>query len=175
MIAYHIDRANSLHSGQEISLIDNHSFMSSRLFDGKVSNHGEHYSALCWRENLPSFIIEYGFELVRQKFFPNCISRYQSFFALKCIDDLIYWPEFINPEFKIYEIEFDHNNFQEFDAGFLRGGPNLSNNMEWSPQASFEYAFRYWSGDHCDQPQPELLIIPPVTIKAQKHLSIDLI
>lgn len=174
MIAYHVDRTNRLHIGQKITLTDDHSFMSSKCFEHKISNHGRNYLDTCWGANLPSFIIEYGFELVRQKFFPDCISRYQSFFALRCINDLIYWPELLNPEFKIYEIEFDHNNIQELDAAFLNGGPNLNSDLEWSPQTSFEFAFRYWNGEHCDKPKPELLILPPVTVKAQKHLSISL-
>lgn len=84
MIAYHIDRTNSLQPGQEITLIDNYSFMSCNLFECKVSRHGNRYLSDCENDlNFSSFLIEHELELVRQKFFPESPSRLQSFFCLK--------------------------------------------------------------------------------------------
>lgn len=175
MIAYHIDRCNSLHIGQEITLDTHNSNMSSHLFNSKVSKHGAAYLNVCHAPELCSYMIEYEFELIRQRFFPNCISRYQSFFALKNIEDIICWSNFLSPGFKVYEIEFFHDNYQLFDAFHLRGGPDLNNNLSWAPELAFDSAFHYWSGEYSQSPQPELLILPPLTIKAEKHLSIDLI
>ncbi len=175
MIAYHIDRFNSLHIGQEITLKTHDSNLSSRLFNSKVSKHGADYLNSCYAPDFCSFMIEYEFELIRQKFFPHCISRYQSFFALKNIEDIVCWSNFLSPDFKVYEIEFFHNNYQLFDASHLRGGPDLNNNLLWEPEPAFDSAIQYWSGEYSQSPQPELLILPPLTIKAEKHLSIDLI
>ncbi len=175
MIAYHIDRYNSLHIGQDINLFTYTSNMSSRLFNNKVSKHGANYLDKCYAPDLCSFLIEYEYELIRQRFFPNCISRYQSFFALKNIEDIVCWSNFLSPDFKVYEIEFFHDNYQLFDTSHLKGGPDLNNNLLWAPEPTFDSAFHYWSGEYSQSPQPELLILPPLTIKAEKHLSIDLI
>ena len=174
MIAYHIDRYNSLHTGQEITLDTRDSNISSCLFDGKVSKHGAAYLNACCASDFCSFMIEYEFELIRQSFFPHNISRYQSFFAFKNIEDIIYWPEFLVSGYKIYEVEFFHDNCKSYDASYLIGGPNFNNDLCWVPSITFDSAFRYWNGEVSLTPKPELLIQPPLTIKAEKRLSIGL-
>ena len=138
MIAYHIDRYNSLHTGQEITLDTRDSNISSCLFDGKVSKHGAAYLNACCASDFCSFMIEYEFELIRQSFFPHNISRYQSFFAFKNIEDIIYWPEFLVSGYKIYEVEFFHDNCKSYDASYLIGGPNFNNDLCWVPSITFD-------------------------------------
>lgn len=174
MIAYHIDRSGKLQEEQIISFSNYSSDISTQLFDGKVSEHGKRYLTECFAPDLVPFIIEYEFELIRQSSFPERFSRYQSFFALESIEDLIYWPELFKPEFKIYEIEFHHNNVQKLDASFLKGGPDLNFNLHWDPNWTFNAAMQYWNGQTSEKPKPELLILPPVTVKTEKRLSIGL-
>lgn len=176
MIAYHIDRNNLLSEGQQIYLQKNHSKLSDCLFGGSVSQHGINYLSDSYGLNTVSSLIEYEFELVRRNLFPDHISRYQCFFALENISDVLSWISFLDPghPYRIFEIEFNHENYHKYDASFLFGAPNLNDNFHWSPQIAFENAIHYWSGSICKIPQPELLIMPPVTIKSEKHLTIGL-
>lgn len=174
MIAYHIDRCDLLFPGQTITLSPNPSLMASSLFsESRVSKHGEKYLGDCFAPELGSYLIEYNYELVRQKFFPYCISRFQSFFALERIEDILHWPEFLSSPFKLLEIEILHTNFQKFDASFLAGAPNLIYNLFWSPQQTFDNSLKYWNGEFSSSPKPELLILPPVIVKNEIPLTID--
>lgn len=184
MIAYHIDRTCSLTPSQIIELAPyphengSFSFMSKKFFQGNVSHHGFQYLADASLSSLPSTnesIIEYTTELVRQSFFPEMPSRFQSFFALETIEDLLTWKDFLlTPDAKIFEIEFKEEQCVKLDSAFLPNALYSTNTLAFSPSQNFEDAYKYWSMCHTEAPRYELLITPPVTIRNEKHLSISL-
>lgn len=172
MIAYHVDRSNSLYEGQIITLnkfenID--SFILRKMFPEGISYHGTHYldeSVQNKDGNQPSFyILEYELELIRSAYFPNLISRYQAFFALEKLNDIKEWYGILNEDCTIWEIEFDENNYIKRDSNLLI--PPLSfndNQCTFSPNESFRYGYAYWQGLNCENPRYELLIKPPIRI-----------
>lgn len=172
MIAYHLDRFHSLHEGQTVTLSSCPSCASTHLFNGNVSIHGQKYLSDCYANDFNSYFIEYTFELVRQKYFPQCLSRFQSFFALEHPEDILLWPELLVPTPIIWEIEIPHENFQKFDANLLLGAPCFNSAPAWSPEEAFSSALRYWNGEFSTTPKPELLIQLPVTVKTVKRFSI---
>lgn len=122
MIAYHIDRANSLSAGQIINYEPNFNSVAA-LFEDKITKHGVHYLDPCSDNEIVSFAIEHEFELIRQRLFPNRISRFQSFFALEDATDILYWPDLLSGAYKIWEIEFSHPNYEKHDAYFFTWWP----------------------------------------------------
>lgn len=181
MIAYHISRTDSLQEGQIISLFkypksdDSFSFMAETLFDGVVSQHGILYIGdVGINEHLPHLIesgIEFELELIRRGLFPNKLSRFQSFYALESLSDLSSWmPLFKNYDYHIWEIEFNHMDYEKHDASLM---PHFHNyNYPYSPSLNFQWAYKYWSGESGKNPMYELLIKPPVLIKREIHQPI---
>lgn len=175
MIAYHIDRTNSLSECQTIfsATIFNES-ISSTLFGGFISQHGAHYLTDCSDKNdFCSYQIEFEYELIRRSLFPHCFSRFQSMFALKRIDDLRFWKSLKNPSYRIFEIEFDDSACQEYDASFLKGGPIWDNRFFWSPTSTLYNAINYWRGERSECPLTELLIMGSIFIKKEICLPND--
>lgn len=182
MIAYHVDRLNSLSVGQTIELLNRtyedsaYSFAASMLFNSQLTSHGNAY---IHDSNSPGgadticSIIEYETELVRQLYFPHMFSRFQSFFAVETLDDLFSWNScLISPEYKVYQVKFDDCNYQKLDASLLPNGLIDVENFIFSPSLNFQRAYNYWSQQSSDAPQYELLIKPPVFIEKEIHLSI---
>ena len=172
MKAYHIDRNNSLFEGQIIELNkfeDVDSFILRKMFPEGISYHGCHYldeSAQNIENNSPSFyILEYELELIRTAYFPNLISRYQSFFALETLDNIKEWSGILNEDCTIWEVEFDDNNYIKCDSNLLYPALNIKDNqITFSANNSFQYGYAYWQGLSSKNPRYELLIKPPVKI-----------
>lgn len=172
MIAYHIDRTNSLTEGQIVRLfpvISEYPFMAHKMFPNGISVHGFHYineKVQHEGDNSPAFYtLEYELELIRRCYFPNLPSRYQSFFALESPDDIILWKNMFPSDCTIWEVEFDEEQCIKRDARLLT--PSISLNVP-KPYASisesFYYCGLYWDGHFTDNPLPELLVVPPVKI-----------
>lgn len=174
MIAYHIDRSGTLFPGQTITLQSSATPLAAEFLGGVVSKHGERYLQDCDAHNLSSFMIEYEYELIRASLFSHRISRFQSFFAVEKAEDLVSWIGLFASPHRIFEVEFSHKNYQLLDGSYLTGGVDLSQNLYYSSQTSFESALHYWNGDFSSKPQPELLILPPVTVVREVHLTIGL-
>lgn len=179
MIAYHIDRTNSLSKGQIIDLFqypkskDSFSFMAETLFNGYISKHGYFYlSDVGFDDQYPPLAascIEMELELIRRSFFPEKLSRFQSFFAFESLNSLSAWmPFFKSYNCRLWEIEFFHAHYEKHDAGLI---PHFhSDDRPYSPSLTFQCGYEYWSGKFSKNPIYELLIKPPVLIKQEIHL-----
>ena len=105
----------------------------------------------------------------------NCLSRFQSIFALESVDEFQSWPELTDGPYRIFEIEVSYLP-QHFDSMWLRGGMTFcSTENNWhfgfSPAKNAEIAFHYWSGDLSDTPRIEYLLSAPVRIGRIVHSS----
>lgn len=171
MQAYHIDRSNTLTSGQIINLTPspNPSFLENCLFPNGVSYHGFHYldeSVQNMGGNKPAYyVMEFELELIRRCFFPKLPSRFQSFFALKSLDELGKWAGILNASSTIWLIEFDESQSVSLDSNLLI--PTLEKHETedvFSPQNSFFYYYCYWNNCYSPNPRLELLIKPPIKV-----------
>ena len=93
MIVYHIDRNNTLKEGLEIQLKllnNSNNFFVQTLFPDGLSMHGLHYVDETLQHNQGNlaeyYSLEYEYELVRRIYFSKLPSRFQSFFALRNLD-----------------------------------------------------------------------------------------
>ncbi|NLY20704.1 MAG: hypothetical protein GXZ08_05435 [Tissierellia bacterium] len=173
---YHVDRANTLKLDDTISLTDYETILSivkqdamapalKMLYPDGLSNHGMQY-ALCGKMDFNSHLIEQIFELLRLKYFPNKVSRFQSIFAfsnyedarvfcdseLKKADESCTTPD---SKFSIYKIEWSHDNFQEHDMKLLSGTTVIN---------SYQNALSYWEGTISQNSVIEILVKPPIKI-----------
>lgn len=172
---YHIDKDNSLLVGETLSLIpfDRISNAPTRvdisklnILDG-LSHHGQKYlcSVLNRYSDKNSTDIELVFELIRQLYFPNCISRFQSIFCCPSIDDLQkFWWDIATSSYcsHIVTMSVPDGCYSKHDASFLNLGGH--NGHCYSNLVSIERAFHYWNGDMSSNPQIEYLVKLPVTI-----------
>lgn len=186
MIAYKIDRFNSISVGQTLELCTNYvpddaypEFLTNNFVPGGLSNYGKYIlNDSSTSLNIPftlndlssahsvvvTALIEYTFEIIRQARYPSLPSRYQSVYAVKNISDFSAWPELTYPKYEIYKIEFDKQDSVYLDANFLkiclyqeyREDEKL--NYGFSPGNSWYYANQYWSGAISEAPKMELLI-----------------
>lgn len=172
MIAYHIDRDNLLMPGQIINLnknIANPSFLEAQMFPDGVSYHGMHYLDESLENvgcNKPSYYaLEYELELVRKIYFPHLPSRYQSFFALKSLEDTKQWDNVFDVPSTIWSIEFDESQCAACDSNLLYPSFARRDNQDiFFLKDSFRYYYDYWDGCQTQNPRIELLITPPVKI-----------
>lgn len=175
MIAYHLDRSNTLKPGDEINLQIFNDIEPSYLNDILdvryplgLSRHGDQYYATQSRSEYPSsYLIESFFEYERQLHFPGCISRFQSFFAMKTIDEIPPWISILkpNPGYSIWEVEFSHDNCSRHDSSWLK----LDSNNPSALQLAY-CAKQYWSGIPSKDPVWEFLIKPPIQILKKIYL-----
>lgn len=172
MIAYHVDREQSLAKGQIVGFYKNesdNSFMTANMFPDGLSYHGLHYTDESLQNvggnNASFYILEYELELIRRIYFPNLPSRYQSFFAVENIDELKKWGSILDKNNTVWKIEFKDNNFIKRDSNLLIPAlSNSQNNINFSAKESFFYYYSYWNGDTTSNPRFELLIKPPIKI-----------
>lgn len=182
MIAYHIDRNNSLHEGQILDLYPcsnsegEHQLellglsLISHFAKNEVSYIDKQPSRMPIHINdINSFIIDRYCEIVRATYYPNYISRFQCIFASETLVDLKLWCNYfkIDKATNIFEIEYNPQTALKFDAKLLRGGIG-SNGIEQiiNNQSA---AFNYWSGNFSKNPLPELLI--PLPTKVLKKID----
>lgn len=182
MIAYHIDRSNSLKEGMLINPLHpriNPEFLTdviNRKFPEGLSLHGNHYFARqansfitsdgkLINDNIPSvnaYLIDNIFEYERVINFPQRPSRFQSIFCSETIEEAKSWVDFfrLGSEAKIWEVETEHDEYARLDAKWLKGDINVLSFITLS-----HYAQRYWSGEpHPGESQFELLIKLPVVV-----------
>lgn len=179
MIAYHIDRNNTLKKGDVIELIkptieDQTGLLCNFLPHDGLSNHGWHYLIDYKLQNTNGnkteyYIMEYELELIRKVYFPDLVSRFESFFAISSIDEISKWRGILSENDTIWQIEFDESQSIMRDSNFLIPGLDLQTHM-FEPIISFTNGYRYWSGKKTNNPRMELLIKPPIKIINQYHL-----
>lgn len=167
MRAYHIDRANFLRVGMDISFFKPTNYPDKELqkeiellYPKGLSKHGIYYLAdIPLPEHRDNAIIESVFEYERRLNFQNKLSRYQSFFASETLEDLNFWYKLIGSNVcTLWEIEFNHSNYLILDSNWLSLGTNKPPFLTASYNAK-----QYWSGKKSDNYIPELLISPPLT------------
>lgn len=172
MIAYHVDRENNLQKDQIITLYKNdsdNSFFTNFMFPDGLSYHGLHYTNETLQNiggNQASFyILEYELELIRRSYFPNLPSRYQSFFAIKTVDEISKWNDIFDTSYVIWKIEFEEANYIIRDSNMLYSALKIENNIStFSAQNSFLFGYNYWKGHITSNPRFEMLIKPPIKI-----------
>lgn len=168
MIAYHIDRTNSLTPNSKLDYIgipDNpNTHKLIELFDNKFTNHGNFYTADIDLRISPDLqfynnsIIELTFELFRAAYFKNEPSRLSSvFFTDK--DTLPYWLQRLPSDKPICILTADIPDSEPFDESFLKQaiGQEFIN-----PGLLYDQAYKYWSHTKSDKPHFEYLVKPPV-------------
>lgn len=185
MLVYHIDCHNVLEPNQEISLtkfedcppIPNAAKLSTLDLQYGLSQWGKRmlfgHDIRQYDQTKDTQTIELVFELIRQKYFPEKFSRFQSIFAVTNINDLKRWLlYFKDTSFKVVTLEVCPSHVQTFDAIYLKDGgyhvkdPHTNNKVtRHSNLLMLERAFDYWSGKYSLHPQIESLIKLPVTVK----------
>lgn len=162
MILYHVDRTNSFKEGQEVTLTKDfpgylNSFRSTilKLYPDGLSNHGLRYSTYPFNSNYP---IETAFELNRKLYFPDKISRFQSFFCFQTLAEAKNFAKNYPDEtsdYKIYEVEVDHDNYFIGDMSLVRSSTVITSYID---------SHDYWSGNKSCHPIFEVLVKPPLKI-----------
>lgn len=218
MLLYHLDRFSALPQGKDIDLFPldmipqnyrNTEFF--REFPDGLSSHGlNHIKTSCpylqskiiagidfleaksvfgQISNLNSSLMEQTLELVRRSQFPGSPSRFQSFFAVKELDEFKKWPELLDPTLypktQIFELSVPDST-PCFDANFLRGGlmcgvdPHKHETEKYYigylPIDCFNFAYKYWSGEASEDPRWEYLIrlpIPGVSVKVVNYFETE--
>ena len=170
MLFYHLDRDNMLKDKAFMTLLPepsdclgSMSELLEGLFPLGLSSHGEKYFYnTTLLEKSSDKVAELIFEYIRLKWFPHLPSRYQAYFAFLSYEDLIKSPLFDISRY-IYEIETD--NYFIADMNLLSGAFFRFEDANYTniPIVA-ERAKQYWSGQYSDNPQPEVLIIPPAKI-----------
>lgn len=167
MIFYHVDRSNSLKEGQVVTLTkdfrkypDSYKNVILKLYPEGLSYHGLMYAILSFEDTdvRSSQEIETIFEFYRQIYFVNKISRFQSFFCFQTLTEAKKFAKINSegyPDYKIYEVKVDHDNYFIGDMNLLRGNTAINSYM-----ASHDY----WSGGHSCNPIFEVLVKPPLKI-----------
>ncbi len=156
---YTVDRLNSLSEKQIISLNTSTSFDSVypgifNQYPEGLSQHGIRY--LIEEKNLDvNFYLELIFEYIRQKNFPDKLSRFQSLFAFKKISEAVKFNEtFGNDKSDIWIIESDNS---------LKLDMNLMNTPHQCLEL-FNNAYTYWDEHSTSDPIWECLIKPPIKV-----------
>lgn len=171
MIFYHVDRANSLNSIGELTLIPTNTVVDLGF---KLSSHGLNH--FCRNRADWSEIYEFALEFVRQKKYPHCPSRFECFFAHETRELAFNWAtRYLKPnsEFQIAEVETA--TYYKFDCSWFtpeQGKTTIklqSNSLTLS--AACEIAYNYWLGKETNTPNFEILIpMPCRIINITKHI-----
>ncbi|HHX62151.1 MAG TPA: hypothetical protein GX707_15795 [Epulopiscium sp.] len=171
MIAYHIDRTNSLKEGDiiELQIFDDikpaflGQILNSNYPEGLSRHGGLYYISQSNQVNMKEFILENLLEYERLLKFPDKVSRFESFFASQTLDEALIWKSILshNPldKFTIWEVEFNHENYLHLDSSWL-----YCDIYNFSPLYTAFFANKYWSGETSENPKMELLIKPPIKI-----------
>ena len=192
MIFYHIDRTNSLKTGDVINLNKKinlneecGSYFLNDFFPDGISKHGEHYLhdfIATPMNNIPLqsireinneigiYISELSIELIRRCKYPYLPSRFTSLFCLLSLDDLKQWPELKTSNYSIYEIEYDSNDIYIFDASHIKSSffhiPCIDGKSTYGFSSSIVYTTidNYLSQKISQNPKREVLVPLPITI-----------
>lgn len=182
---YHIDRYGELKAGDIIRL--NTDLPKTPYFlqfpDG-LSSHGLLYSSDFMHhlefDDLSTFNLEFVYELIRSKNFPDKLSRFQSLFAFESLDAIPNWLFLVSQNemgtAQIVKLSVDHENYLKLDANLLGAGIALHPMDNDIPEESYgkiflhsasryyDSAFKYWSGMCTANPRYEILIKPPISV-----------
>ena len=179
MKVYHIDRGHKLRAGQTLDLSRPNGdyqyqlkYIDALFNDGKVGMLGNIYTYPDYanpKEN-HNYTQETIFELVRQKWFPDMPSRFQSFFSLGSLNDVSHWMSFFINESSdkpvIWEVEVE--KIVTLDASW-RDVKNTS--TDFDAAFSFYSATQYWSNARYPQ-TPRLENLSPFPVKILKEIKI---
>lgn len=171
MKAYHIDRANLLLPNKTIKLdktikIDPEylQIYLEESYPEGFSSHGDyHITRQGSAHNAGNVVYETIYEYERKLHFPNCLSRYQSFFGLESLEDVKLWLKFFSnnqtaqqQKFSIWEIDTLDSEVQVYDSLFLGGG-DLNELSSFSALGTQYNAKKYWSGQMSENPHSNFL------------------
>ena len=178
---YHIDRNQTLYQGQQINLLtitpDSLSPMMGngirKMLDTlswNVSRHGERYltTAFITKEDphgVRAAKIDLIFELVRQIYFPDKLSRFQAVFGFKTMEELQAYKALKKP-YNIVMLESE--KYEPHDAGWLNAYFDFvidgKTQQAYNNSIILDYAFAYWEGRPAPTPQVEYLLQAPVSV-----------
>ncbi|MEK4199113.1 hypothetical protein [Cytobacillus sp. FSL K6-0265] len=138
MIFYHLDRTSSLIEGKVLKNYNLNSVTNyledhaDFLFPKGFSSHGRTYLL---NSNSPDAKIEWFYEYVRRSHFNSKPSRFTSFFAVDCLDEIddIFGETYGD----VYKIEAEHS---------FRADMNLLKSPDNFLDMSI-YAHKYWTGE----------------------------
>lgn len=175
MKLFHISRDARLEAGKTIELTKYFDITCSddamtsvlqgkvnEMFPNGVSSHGNQYYLVGALFNDTSADIEMLFEVIRRYKYPNCLSRFEAFYAVDK-ESFINMCMRLNCDpntVKIFEVECDV--YEKHDMTLLRRGSNL---------ASTVFADLYWEGKSINIPLYEYLLKPPVKIIKEVDVS----
>jgi len=153
MKVYHIDRGHKLSAGQILDLSrpnSDHSYqlqyIDALFDDGKVGMLGNIYTYPNYSnpEENRNYAQETIFELVRQRWFPEMPSRFQSFFSIVSLSDTRHWLSFFINESSdkptIWEVEVEKGTTLDASWRDFR-----NTNTYFDAALSFYSATQYWS------------------------------
>lgn len=184
MIAYHLDRSNSLCEGQELKLFElNSNNIGHRQLILRGFSHVSRFGlsiadnisvAFSCPESLNictinSYQLDISAEELRIKFFEHALSRFTSVFAFRTLSNIKQWSSVFNisHQSNVFEIEYDPTTSIELDAFYLRGNTLNFANLD----TAYELLYKYYAGYVSDTPQMELLI--PCPTKVGKRIDIS--
>lgn len=183
MIAYHVDSCGTLPVGK-LNLSQDYSgfdpickcFCEKNFPDG-ISRMGKIYTLPhALNESYSTFdmvvdVIEFAFEFIRQKDFPDLPSRYQSIFAAPDESAAKDWAKrlAINLPEKDRDSIFANIKKIEYKKAFCadaywRDRFCLGDREFYSPALIYDNAVKYWSGKKSDYPKMELIIPLPAVV-----------
>ena len=167
---YTVDRHNLLSENYSVDLIKHADldppFLQQHvddLFPEGVSSHGDRYFlSNTSSPMLASPQIELIVEYVRRANYPQCPSRFQSFFAVETIQQARQFRQEYNDSIgigSIWQIEVDTKQIFKADMNLLRVMPSILCSS-WA-------AHEYWRGNMSQDPFMEYLVQLPVIIKTK--------
>lgn len=166
MLAFHIDGACCLHSGQRLDLANDFPFpwftadlreLCIDFFNGEgVSRFGSNYLDSVpiadpyafppprASADIRDLLIEYCFESVRRKHFPACPSRFQSLFACASLEDVSLWKASVPflSSGQVWLVEADEGFLA--NASLLRASHYEGNQEFFDPALARRMALAYW-------------------------------
>ena len=175
MIAYHVDRANSLAEGKVIDVLPfshlEDTFLGHNLKIAgfaKASMFALNEMASCPLRpgmvvdfySLNSNQIDCFYDRIRA---PKTLpSRFLCLYAVEHLDELKAWKSILcSSDFSVWEVKCDSGNILKVDAQHLRGVASGSTLLDHDRLRV--NAIKYWSGELSEDPLPELLLPLPVT------------
>lgn len=193
MLYYHVDRYNQLNKLETIypyAVVKENPIFK---FFTYLSSHGAFY--LNRDVKHPASVMnELILEYVREHFFSNRTSRFQSFFASVTKEQALEWAKYfkkygkdINDKYNIKKyniVTIESTNAFIGDAAWFSKLEDIETNLHFFSSLSnivepnsvaekIEAAFKYWNGEFTNNPLPEVLIPLPFTINSIEVISLD--
>ena len=184
MIAYHLDRYSSLSAGQILNLEPFHYEMGfqnmnfntlahnlSLIGFDSISHFGKIMTENVEMDTLPMLTnryIEFIFEMVRTREFPDMPSRLKCLFSFPTLSCIKEWSEYlIQSSSPVWEVSCDSESVITLDARFLRAGDHLHNPDD---SVTYDNARKYWNRE--TSPRPLLETLLPLPAKIVRQVSV---